>query len=186
MYIAFIMSRIFFEDPFWLYFLFGATETILLFLWWRNPSSRRAWSLAIPLLLGVAVYVIEVTVVTDREKIQKAIRAISADVRNGHTTVLETYLADDFEGTFQATTHDRTAVLELAETHLQRHGITQLSITDIDVKVNDNRARTSVVTRIQTRTLGHRAPLVLRWEVTWEKISGRWRITRASDPLYRL
>lgn len=180
------MSQLLFEDPFWLFFLIGLVAIVLVAMWWKKPTRSRALRILIPVGLAAAVYLIEITVVTDREKLIGAVEKIAEHARQGKTDALEQYLSEEFEGRFRGRAYDKQGAIDLAERSLREHGLVELVITRLDVEVKGRTARMNVVTRMILRSLGGRAPIVLRWDIAWNKSEGRWRAVKAEEPLMRL
>ena len=72
-----------FEDPIWIYIALAAAMAALVALWRVWPGRRMAIALLVPPALAAAVIAVSTAVVTDRERLTAAARAIAADVRAG-------------------------------------------------------------------------------------------------------
>jgi len=178
------LRELFFEDPFWIYVMLVAIELFLLIYWWRSSDNSKAKWLLIPILAGGLVFAVEALVETEREKLIKAVGTIAADVRNERLDVLESMISEDFKGNFRGRSLDKEESMELARESMNSHGVTGLEIKNIDVKIEEDGRRASmvVVTRLSLRYLGPRGSLLLRWTLLWEKIEGHWYIVYGETP----
>ena len=176
------LRELFFEDPFWLYVILALVELGSLVVWWRSYEGKGKRWLVLPLVLAGLIFGVESWVETDREKIQQAVHQIARDAGAGRFEFLEERMAEEFRGDFQGSEIQMEEGLDLAKRFSREQGLTHVEVRDVDVKVEGKRAFTVVVTRMNLRSLGPRATLLLRWEVDWVKVGGRWKVVFTSTP----
>lgn len=166
-----------FEDPIWLYVVLGVIEAALVALWWGQPGRRVTIGLLVPLVLGGAVFFISRAVVTDRERITAATRAIIQDIRDGNTDVLAQYLDDEYRG-FCGT---KPRAVEACRAAIGRYGPRAVTIRQMEVQPVGPTAQMRVTTLIapSKRQPGSRLAR-LKWEVRWDKRPQGWRIVQAT------
>jgi hypothetical protein len=173
------MKELLFENPLPLYVALGLVEIVIAGLWYRGKTRRLAVALLIPPLLAGAVLAMDLLVETDREKLQKALREIAADVERGDLRGVSKYLADDYYGYGNS----REGVVQAGEQSWRSHGIRGVGLTGVQIEVHDNQAK------VQARTIvTYNAPgfgegrVAMDWTVYWGIRDGQWRIVNVEDP----
>lgn len=167
------------ETP-WPPILVMATVAIaLVTLWWNN---RRTWYLGLCVLLGVAAaatWWIETQIVTEREQVEAAT-----------LDVIDAYQRQDVERTIDRISETATELQRLARMTIGyiRLG-DDLRVSDLSVRMKARNSRAISHFRVNTTvsmtgygTVGYRPS---RWEVTWQKEGGKWRIiyVQQLDPI---
>ena len=166
-----------FEDPIWIYIALAAMLAALVALWRVRPGRRAAIGLLVPPVLAAAVFIVSAAVVTDRERITAAARAIAADVRAGKTDVLAEYLDEAYRG-FCGTKPQAVKVCEAA---IACYGVRVLTLRRLEVQPDGLSAEMQATTLIvvaRSHAAGRRVQL--NWNVRWAKRPQGWRIVEAA------
>jgi hypothetical protein len=175
-------KSVLFEDPFWLYVLLAMVEAVLLVFWWKDRVREKALRLLYPVGVGIVIYALAALVVTDREKILRAVYEIGRDVTAGRTVALAKYLDEDFRGTFEGEEIDREKALAMAKRRIKAHGVAEVTFKKVVVEVKGKRATLRMLTLIKLQMFGRRDRLPLQWDMEWIKRGKRWKIYRAARP----
>jgi len=151
---------------------------------WRIRRTRAALrAVAVPPLIAAAVFLLAWLVVTDREKIASAYRAMAADVSAGGSDVLAAHLDTEVQVNLYAdphTTVNKDNIPAIVHRYINAWRIRQVKLSQLAIEVSGDHADTKVTTTILNDapdTAG--APVILRWSVMWIKRPDRWRIYRA-------
>ena len=183
------LKRALFEDPLTIYAGLVMIEIVMLALWRRYMTSRRLLALAVPLLLGGAVFFIERTVVTDAEIIVAALEEIaetaSADSRD--LGPIRTYLDNDVRvdlGTGLGRVMNRGRALKRWPRVLDEYHVVSASISNAEVEVNGDSARARFAADITYRVTRNGSELTtqLLWTVDWRRRNDGWRIIQVNRP----
>lgn len=136
-------------------------------------------ALAPLLVLGPIIYIYEQRIVTDREQVEDAVYAVTAAFeRQDRTDMLEYIGAQEIV---------LQNIAAWAMDHVQPDG--PLNVTDVSVRMHNNNTRADSHFRVNgpisvlgMGKVGHRAS---RWELTWQKEGGNWRIINIErlDPI---
>lgn len=166
-----------FEDPIWLYVALGVIEAALVALWRGRPGRRVTIGLLVPLVLAGAVFFVSRAVVTDRERITAAARAIIQDIRRGNTDVLAEYLDDEYRG-FCGT---KPRAVETCRLAIGRYGLRAVTVKQMEVQLVGLTAQMQMTTLIvpSKRHAGSRL-VRLKWYVRWANRPQGWRIVEAT------
>ena len=175
-------KSVLFEDPFWLYVLLAMVEAVLLAFWWKDRVREKALRLLYPVGAGIVAYALAALVVTDREKIMKAVYEIGRDVAAGRTVALAKYLDEEFRGNYEGEEIDRKKTLGLARRRIKAHGVTEVAFKKVVVEVKGTRATLRMLTLIKLQMFGRLDRLPLQWEMEWIKRGKRWTIYRGVRP----
>ena len=166
-----------FEDPVWIYIALAAALAALVALWRVRPGRRTAIALLAPLVLAAAVISVSTAVVTDRERLTAAARAIAADVHAGKTDVLAEYLDEAYRG-FCGTKQQAVITCQAA---ISRYGLRVLTLRRLEVQPEGLSAEMQATTLIvAARSHAAGRPVQLNWNVRWAKRPQGWRIVEAA------
>ncbi len=172
------MKALLFEDPFWLYGMLAVAAAVLLWRWWRTRRRAHGLWAGLPLALGLGVFAVSTLVVTDREEIQAATRAIVDAVADGRTGPLQTYLDRDFRATLGGRTFDRDSALRRVREALDRGEVKKVEIAKNEVQVQETDAFQRLLTHIRHR----QGRLPVLWQVHWIRTEQGWRIYDVKEP----
>lgn len=147
-------------------------------------TQRPKFLAALPLLLlaAITIYFVEIAIVTDREQVEtNLLDLVNTFVEESHqfgvgsATKPEEVRCQKFFA--QNNTVDRTRIVA-ALMFVEVEG--DIRVTDVKIKLTNN--NTMAVTHFRAnatfaagRQSGHRPS---RWEMTWQKQAGEWKITR--------
>ncbi len=165
-----------YEGAIWLYVMLGVIEAALVALWRARPGRWAAIALPVPLLLAGAVFIVSDAVVTDREQITAAVRAIAKDIQAGKTDVLAEYLDDQYSG-FYGT---KPQAVKACESTIVRDGPLVVRFRNLEVQPEDSTAQmqaTILIVPSKGRASG--LPVKHNWNVRWAKRPQGWRIVEA-------
>ncbi len=176
------MKELFFEDPFWLYGLLVMVEGVGLVIWRRQRTRESALRLLVPPALAALIFAVATLVVTDRERITKAVNEIAQDVSVGRTAALEKYLDDDFHMTVHGETLDKAKTLQRARKVAGKHRITKVKIKRLLVEVSGETATLRMITAVRVEGGGFRGGVPLVWNLRWIKRGKQWRILESTQP----
>ena len=165
-----------FEDPAWLYVALGVIEAALVALWRARPGRWAAIALPVPVVLAGAVFIVSDAVVTDRERITAAARAIARDIEAGKTDVLAEYLDDAYRG-FCSTKPQAVKACDLA---IARYGLRVITFRHLEVQPAGQAAQMQATTLIvPSKRRASSLPVQMTWNVRWAKRPQGWRIVAA-------
>jgi hypothetical protein len=173
------LGRLFFEDSLYVYITLAFAELVIGAIWHETRSRRWLVALAGPPILAGIVLAVSAWVVTDREKIIEATRAIARDAEAGSLAVAETYLDDDYDGLG----FSKAGVLAIGKAVLNAHRVKRVGFTRVTVEVTGASATMHLGTII---TLAEGGKVTLIWDVRWVKRPGGWRILHLAEPQSRL
>ncbi|MEX0587121.1 MAG: hypothetical protein WD176_10780 [Pirellulales bacterium] len=130
-------------------------------------------------LIGPVIYIVEQRIVTERERVEAAIFAVtSAFERHDESETMKHISAQD--GLLQLAVAKGLDEVELTGT---------LSVTDVAVTMRNQDSRAVSHFRangpISVKGAGHVGHVASRWELTWQKEGGDWRIINVQrlDPI---
>ncbi len=176
------MKALFFEDPFWLYGLLTMTQVVLVVIWHRQRTRKSALRLLVPPALGLLIFAVATLVVTDRERITKAVHDIGKDVASGQTRALEKYLDEDFHMTLHGKAFGKAETLKRARKVMGTSRITKVQIKRLQIEVSGGTATLRMITAIRVKGGGFQGGVPLVWNLRWIKRGKQWRILEASQP----
>ena len=177
------MRELLFENPLPLYVALALAEIVIAGLWYRGRTRRLAIALAIPPLLAGAVLALDLLVETPREKLQKAVGQIAADVERGDIRAACGWLSDDFGGYFVS----REGAIDAGEMAWRNYGIRKVELSGVEVKLPPDWEPASAVVHARSN-VECQLPLLgvqkvaLDWTVHWAYRSGQWKITDIDEP----
>ena len=173
------MKELLFENPLPLYVVMGFVEIVIAGLWYRGRTRRLAVALLIPPLLAVAALATDLLVETDREKLQKDLKEIAADVERGDIRDVSKFLADDYYGYGGS----RDGVIQAGEQSWRSRGIRRVGLTGVQIEVHDNQAKVQARTLVTYNVPGFgEGRAAVDWTVYWGIRDGQWRIVNVEDP----
>ena len=165
-----------YEGSIWLYVALGVIEAVLVAVWRARPGRWAVIALPVPVVLAVVVFVVSDTVVTEREQIIAAARAIAKDVEAGKTDALAQYLDDGYHG-FCGTKPQAVKACELA---IAQHGLGLVRFRRLEVQVSGSTAQMQATTLIvSSKRHAPRSSVEHNWDVRWAKRPQGWRIVQA-------
>lgn len=172
------IERALFEDPLYVYVSLAFVELALVGMWHARRSRGWLASLAVPVVLAVAVFATEKLVVTDREQIHRAMAEIADHVEAGSFERVAEYLDEDLAGAYG----DKDQAVQAGRTALKVYRIQSLRYLNLRVEVDGHQAsvRVTTVIEFQGRAAGGRD--VLRWQLGWVKRPEGWRILEVARP----
>jgi len=182
------LKRVLLEDPTMIYVGLGMVEVVLLAVWRRYLTPRRALALAAPLLLAGAVFLIERSVVTDAEVIVAALdeiaHSVSTEPRDAGT--LGTYLDRDVQvdiGGWARGVMNRDKTLRTWSVLLNKYKVGSASIRNAEVEVTGDSARSRFTTHV-TYGSGKETQQSWPWDwtVDWIRRPDGWRIIGVDPP----
>ena len=177
------MRELLFENPLLLYVALALAEIVIAGLWYRGRTRRLAVALAIPPLLAGALFVLDLLVETPREKLQKAVRQIAADVERGDIRAACGWLTEDCGGYFGS----RQNAIDVGERDWRDYGIRKVELSQLDVKLPPDRKPTIAVVHARS-AIECQLPMfgvqkvALDWTIHWSFRGGEWRITYIDEP----
>lgn len=140
---------------------------------WRWSQRRRTSLLIATILCGAGIvgsYLIDELIVTDREQVTRLVHALAEDVRRLDVDSTLRYISSREENLKHQ--------VELGFNLIS--GIDYLTITDesVDIFGQGGRARSHFRAngRIHVRGHGDAGHQPTRWELTWQKEAGAWKI----------
>lgn len=172
-----------FENPWPIYVVLALTEFVLAGLWWsRRDKKILQWMIA-PLVLAVAVFVLERIVVTDREQITINTNEIGRLIQSGQVEGLKTYLDENIRvklADMGSDTANRDQVIQMGKAVLTQNPVAKISFLGLKVEPSGSLAEESVTTIIDFAggELKDQKRAV-KWIVRWGKKDGRWLINFA-------
>ncbi len=169
------LSRLFLEDPLYVYLTLAFAELVVGAIWHERRSRRWLAALAIPPVLAGVVWAVSAWVVTDRERIIEATRTIARDIEAGHLAVAQEYLDDDYTGLG----FSKAGLLGVGKAVLSTYPIERIGFSQVTVEITGPNAAMRLGTNI-TLTNGGRVAYI--WDVGWIKQPAGWRILRVDEP----
>lgn len=180
----------FLETP-WPPILICLAGAALLLLGWRQNRKRALLWAAVALLLACpAIYVVERLVVTGPEEVEERLQELARAVEAGDVDRTLAFFGEEQDGVDETErsrlSAARTAV-SLGMTQVRVRG--PIRISDVHARFNEDRSAVLCDFRaaadVEVTQTGYRGRLPTRWELTWRKVGGQWRITnlRRLDPM---
>ena len=179
------ITRGLFEEPFWFLVGLGLVEVVLLAIWHERRTRGLARALALPIALGIVVYLTAALVVTDRERMVQALERLAADMAGGKVDILAETLDEKVVvdlGEYGGNRLDKANAIHSAERSLRQYSVTKIRIGKVEVEMSD-RPRMVVTTVIFSDApgIGGRG-MPLRWRLRWIERDGQWRILEIHRP----
>jgi len=174
------MKQLLFEDPMPIYVALGVIEIIMAAVWYRGRVKRVAIALAIPPLLAGGFLAMDLLVVTDREKLDRSLREIAADIQQGDIKGAMEFLADDFGGHYGTT----KGAAEACEKAMKTYGIRKVSVTSAQTELlNDSMAKVQARTIVEFEVPGFgQGRQAIDWTIHWALRNGQWKIIDVNEP----
>jgi hypothetical protein len=172
------LKRLFLEDPTTVYVLFALIELVAIVVWYRQRSRRSLIALAVPVVLGGAVFALDSLVVTDREELQKAVRQIADAFEQRRVDTVLDYLDDEYSG-FAG---NKAQAVDRARSELRLERIESIRLSYNQLTVRERFAEMTVTSVIKTTSSAGGRAVALQWKVEWVKRSAGWRIIHISPP----
>ncbi len=173
-----------FEDPFWPCMVLALAELAIVAVWWLSRSRRLRLAMAGPPVLAAAVFLVAALVVTDREKIIAASRAIAADIEAGRTESLQRYLDERFAARYRDARLDKAAAIEICGSESRRYAVSSVKLARPEVRVQARQATLNVLVDMNVDSSLGTYPVRLRMELRWVKApDGGWTILQAQEPV---
>lgn len=144
---------------------------ILFIQWYLRRQSKYLVGLAITLAIMVGSYLIEISVITPRERVEADLYGLANAFQNKQSDATMDYISP-------RALPLRTLVL-LALNTVTIDG--ELRITDVETEMLADNSLAKTHFRANGaatyRGISGRAPT--RWELTWQQIGGEWKVTEA-------
>ena len=175
-----------FEDPFSIYVILVLAGAAIVVAWRAGRRSGRwlATRLLIVAILAGGIFAIERLVVTDRERIQLALRDIAASVPAGRIDHAMTYLDEKYLGWGSSRVVPAAAVRGVVTAAIKL-AVAKYQVQDISlvgkprIEVAGKLAECKVVAIITYLSEGLPTKHVMAWNVKWIKRPDGWRIQGA-------
>lgn len=177
------LKRTFFEGPLYLYIVLAAAELVLLVVWHARRTRKTAMRLLVPLVLIGVIFVVEMAVVTLREKLIDTLGRLEQDAEVLDVDAIAAYLTDDFELSSARGRIGKPEAVSSVNSAIGRYKITAVKFVSHDIEMSDREARTALTTQIITdaNEIGLQNPFV-SWSLHWSFGPQGWRIRRADHP----
>lgn len=172
------LRETFFESPFYAYLVLAIVAIALGTIWYARRQTVWLVLLAVVVVLGGAVFVVERTVVTDREQILEALQGITEAVERHDLPAAGQYLDDSFRGWMG----NKARALDIAQDVCQAHGVRSVDLFGRTEVEFPQRGRAKC--RVRTVVLFGKSAVpdgrtLIAWETEWIKRGGRWRVRYA-------
>ncbi len=158
------------ETP-WPPFVLCLVISAALFGWWNTHRGRGALAgSALFLLAGAAIVVIEAAIVTERERVEAGVYGLAKAFESGNAERCAEFFSPHDEA-------DRELVRRAAG---MVKIVGSIRISDLTVQVSSGNTRATAVFRASGTAdfQGHSQHAATRWELTWERDGGEWKIVR--------
>ena len=158
------------ENPWPPIFILGLAACVMLAVW--SAQKRGLWLMGslTAIAAAVAVFVVEKMIVTDAERVEKkVVELVNAFVRDDRPTVLSSFSVQAPE------------LRELAQQGMQLVQFPNgIDVKDMHVRLTNENSRAIAHFRangvVVVRALNTQHSMATRWEVTWQKEAGDWKI----------
>jgi hypothetical protein len=155
------------ENPWPPIFILGLVVCALLAVW--SSQKRGIWLIGVlvAVMLAGAIFFVEKSIVTERERIEQKVLDLTAAFQlKDHDRTLSFFSAQEPE------------LRQTAENALQWVTLDDLDVKDFDVRLFGE--GTGAVSRFRANGngsgFGLRGHFATRWDVTWQKEGGDWKI----------
>lgn len=171
----------FFEDPVRAYVVLAVAEAMLLLAWRATRTRRSLLYLLIPPVLAGGVLALAALVVTDRERIEAASRAIAAAVEAGDVGAVARHVDEQYGGYCGS----REALLEMARRTHAAMGLRKVRIVASRIDVEGAEARMTVRTAVAYDGGAFGAGgMGITWRVRWARRADGWKVVHAAEPSF--
>lgn len=144
---------------------------VLLIQWYLRRQSKYLVGAAISIVLMFAFYSVEQSIVTPREQVEAELYGLANAFQNKEAETTLDYISPRADGLRQ--------MVKLALNLITMNS--ELRITDVQTELrSDNSVATTHFRANGEATYGSftgRHPT--RWELTWQKMGGEWKVTKA-------
>jgi hypothetical protein len=167
-----------FESPFYAYLLLAIVGIALAAIWYARRQTVWLVLLGVVVVLGGVVFVVERTVVTDREQILEVLHEIAGAVERHDLPAAGQYFDDNFRGWMGT----KARALVIAQDVCEAHGVRSVSLFGkTEVRFTrpgraECRVRTLVLFGKSTPPDGR---TLIAWETDWIKRDAGWRVRYA-------
>jgi hypothetical protein len=120
-----------FEQPWTLLVIAGIALLVVMTFRAICPDRQRPWQWAIPILLVVMAFALDLAVATDREKIHTLMRDTLKAGQRQDIPALEALLAEDYQDSFH---RDKRRLVEHARTGLQKSPMASIKQISFDLE----------------------------------------------------
>ncbi|MBI5726049.1 MAG: hypothetical protein HZA50_18965 [Planctomycetes bacterium] len=179
------IRRNLFENPVYIYVFLGVCGLALLAVWHERRDKKFLKWLAVPAGLAGAVWLVSALVVTDREEIHAAMKAMAKDAAAGRSDAFNRHLADDFAAYFEGARIDKKIAISIVEARREGLNISGVAIADFDAIISADTADTPVTTKIVYGGSGQKqgSMIFISWQFRWAKRQDGWVMTESlKDP----
>jgi hypothetical protein len=176
----------FLENPISVYIILGIAFVVLAAIWHERRTRRRRLLLLVPPVLAVLIFVVEASVVTDREQIVAAVRDIAKCVETGNTQGILRHLDEEFIAYLHGRSLRKMEVPGAVEQARSSYGITRINLYKDDVEIESDRAKMHAATMISWSRGSAHAKTSIIWDMVWIKRPEGWRILTVREPQYGL
>jgi hypothetical protein len=166
------------DDPTGVYVILAAAELILLVLWWHRRTAKLRLALLGPVVLGGAVFALDLFVQTDREQLLAAARDIAQAAKVGDVETAATYLDENYTG-FGGS---KEKILARTKTLQTRYTIETVKLTDFNMTLSNRQAQMNVTSVIHFGAGTSIGMTSLRWTLQWIEREDGWRISNIEEP----
>jgi hypothetical protein len=167
-----MMTHLFVDDPWLIYFLLGLAEVITLLVWWRRRTRRTAWLLAVWPAMAVAVGVLAWAVDTPTKNVTRTWAGIVAGIKQDDARKALAGIAEDFSSV-RLTKSD---LAKMAPHVLPLYKGESLKFESFEIK--EIRGRTATA---ETAVTAQALPVRMVWQLKFgPQADGVWRLTEAT------
>jgi hypothetical protein len=174
------LKALLFENPLKLYLLLAVAEVVVAAFWYSRRTRRWGLGMLVPVLLAVVVALTAHLVMTDREQIAAALKAIAASAEAGDLSAAAGYLDADCVGAgYRGSRLEREELILLGQQALRKYPVQTVRLSNVETKIAGANATTTLNTHVTFRS-GERYRL--DWKVQWAKRPAGWRIVAVELP----
>ena len=168
-----MLTHLFLDDPWLIYFLLGLAELITLLVWWRRRTRRTAWLLAVWLAAAVAVGLLAWAVDTPTKKVTRTWAGIVAGIKQDDAKRVLDGIAENFSSA-RLTKAD---LAKMAPHVLPLYKGDALKFESFEIK--EIRGRTALA---ETAVTAQALPVRMVWQLKFgPEADGKvWRLTEAT------
>lgn len=168
------LRAVLFEKPLYLIPILIVVQFVLVRVWAARRTARTARTVWIGLAVAALLLVMQMLVVTHRERITIICRAMATAVEDGDVPAIASHVADGFD----AEGYDKTAFVSRLKQTLTRVHVEDAKLSGFEVTVEGGRTARAVFTAsarlIFPESVTYRS--ASRWELHFERVSGEWRM----------
>lgn len=168
------MTSLLFEQPLTLGLLLATILAVLAWVWTRTRTTGAGRALLTGLILAPLLLAVQAWVVTDREKLEAAIRQMSAWVEKGNVKGIVSLI--DPAATF-AGGQDLAEFEKHLTWLLEKYEVQDPQVGGFEIAWNTGRADVTCAAFCQVGVPQGQFPVRSRWQLQFRLINGTWKVT---------